>query len=131
MRQNKILTLVFALILMLSVAGCDGMNNGIRGIEPVGSPVLTSPQPDESEIAKIIGPGGVGVAPASEEEDDGTMSYGALRLRVEDDRFEFSTDGGQTWRNDWEKGLPDGYSYRIEGDTLEVNTDDGCATMTK
>lgn len=131
MRQNKILTLVFALTLMLSVAGCGELNSGIRSIEPVGSPVLTSPQPDENVISEIIGPGGVGVAPASEEEADGMMSYGALRLRVEDDRFEFSTDGGQTWRNDWEKGLPDGYSYRIEGDTLEVNTDGGCATITK
>ena len=131
MRQNKILTLVFALTLMLSVAGCGELNSGIRSIEPVGSPILTSPQPDENVISEIIGPGGVGVAPASEEEADGMMSYGALRLRVEDDRFEFSTDGGQTWRNDWEKGLPDGYNYRIEGDTLEVNTDGGCATITK
>ena len=131
MKRKKIFTLICILMLILSITGCTKSGNVISGRETADTSGLIGPQSNTNKVPAIIGQGGVGVSPASEEESDGTMSYGALRLRVQDDQFEFSTDGGRTWSSDWEHGLPEGYTYKIEGNTLEVNTDDGCATITK
>lgn len=123
MKRKNILAFVLTLIIIFAIAGCantNGAANGSKPVQPSSSEDLSAGE--ESPLA-IDGPGGVVAEPSPKGASDGTIAFGELRVRSENGQFEFSADKGATWSSDWEDGLPDGYSYIIEGDTLEVDND--------